>query len=102
MVNNQATAAEPHPGRDAQRNGERQGGQDGARKVLQALPVRSTFNRIIVAEREVDYLYSFMLQAQGLRQDGAGAVAGHPQEQSHLHRPSAKGEWMEGLSKLSL
>ena len=39
---------------------------------------------------------SFMLQAQGLRQDGAGAVAGHPQEQSHFHRPSAQGEWITG------
>ena len=45
---------------------------------------------------------SFMLQAQGLRQDGAGAVAGHPQEQSHFHRPSAQGEWIKGLSELSL
>ena len=45
---------------------------------------------------------SFMLQAQGLRQDGAGAVAGHPQEQSHFHRPSAQGEWIKGLSELSV
>ena len=53
--------------------------------------------------KEVDYYISYvMLQPQGLRQDGAGAVAGHPQEQSHFHRPSAQGEWIKGLSKLSL